>query len=955
MKKQTDCLNRTNPRRSVLQKWKNLSQLFLASVLILVIVLPGYAQQKKTESIGTVGAFYQSLKPSASNNAKIVSSKKSVKVKSGEALNVSFHNNRQTVAGEVFIGKVDKNKNSFAFFTFKNGSVTGKVILPDQKKAYVYSTEKGTVWVTPEDIHKVMCIESEQIQAVAPSSGITTQAAPPPGSYAYNLQSLPGATAVVMLDFDGHDATGSYWGNIIAQPANVSESDIEEAWRIVSEDFSIYDLNVTTNEAVYQAAPVDRRMRCIITPTTDAAPGWGGVAFVGSFTLGGELAPCWVFNGAWSDGTGGKISGETCSHEVGHTVGLWHDGRVFPDGTAEEYYYGQGNWAPIMGASFYPPVTHWTKGEYQYASNTWQDDIEIIGTANGFGFKPDDIADNTATTKGLVISAFGDISAASNYGIIGNRTDVDYFYFDTQGGLLNLTVGGNAFTNLDVGLTLLNSTASVVATADPANDLTATLYTYLGPGRYYLVVDGVGQGNPLVDGYTDYSSIGEYKISGSLTPLPTGCLLEQHTPSAWQFQLRNAYWDQSSGSFVTNECDALKVVHRDYGKQDLWVVQQDVQIQVISGQAYTVKMDFKDFAEFGISGIEVGFATGMMSGGDTQPALVGSTVSFPSGYSGCNYTNKSVTITASYTGQVHLAFKFIWPAQPPVKVATFIKDLSVCPVTGSGSFAASVPPALPIPSYQPGCLINQPNPSAPAFILRNDYWDQSSGSYVANECDALKIVHHEFGKDDLWMIQTGVPIQVVAGQTYTIKMDFKDFAAQWLSGIEAGFATGILSYETQPSLMGTLVSFPAGTSFCGFTTKSVNIMAAASGTVYLTFKFKWYSQPQTKISLFIKNLSVCPGAGSSSKIALNEITSELIPMACMVSPNPTESDFTLSPQRTVTHLSVQDLQGKLVYSRDIIIKDDQLKFGENFTLGFYIVSLRYEDGSRESFKIVKTK
>ena len=97
------------------------------------------------------------------------------------------------------------------------------------------------------------------------------------------------------------------------------------------------------------------------------------------------------------------LTAETISHEVGHTLHLHHDG--YDDGTTQvEYYEGGGtppmHWGPIMGwGSDY--ISHWTKGEYAHSANfkdgvpyAWgddqQDDLQIITTQNGFGYRVDD-------------------------------------------------------------------------------------------------------------------------------------------------------------------------------------------------------------------------------------------------------------------------------------------------------------------------------------------------------------------------------------------------------------------------------------------------------------------------------------------------------------------------------------------------------------------------------------
>ncbi|MDB6070840.1 MAG: hypothetical protein JWL81_2011, partial [Verrucomicrobiales bacterium] len=324
------------------------------------------------------------------------------------------------------------------------------------------------------------------------------------------LQSLPGAAGVIYLDFDGEPGPFSGWSvNGDALPSGASTSQIKEVWQRVAEDFQAFTINVTTDRRVFDAATETSRKHVIISPTTDAAPGAGGVAYVGSWNNSGDTV-CWVFI------LTGKSSAEAISHEVGHTLGLSHDGRNSP---VEDYYGGHGSgdvgWAPIMGVGYYQNLSQWSKGEYTSANNT-EDDLNIIvSNNNAVDYRADDTTAVYATADYLdILSTF----AVSNEGIIETRTDVDAWRFQTTGGAVSLTVSTvNAGPNVDFLAEIYNSANVRIAFNNPDTTLNGTLSTTLPAGDYTLRVSGFGRGTPTGDGYTDYGSIGAYLISGSIT------------------------------------------------------------------------------------------------------------------------------------------------------------------------------------------------------------------------------------------------------------------------------------------------------------------------------------------------------------------------------------------------------------------------------------------------------
>ena len=57
-------------------------------------------------------------------------------------------------------------------------------------------------------------------------------------------------------------------------------------------------------------------------------------------------------------GNNEKNIAEAISHEVGHNLGLSHDGI-----SASGILHGQGNQAPIMGVGYYEPIVQWSRGD----------------------------------------------------------------------------------------------------------------------------------------------------------------------------------------------------------------------------------------------------------------------------------------------------------------------------------------------------------------------------------------------------------------------------------------------------------------------------------------------------------------------------------------------------------------------------------------------------------------
>ncbi|MBM4048247.1 MAG: hypothetical protein FJ279_24350, partial [Planctomycetes bacterium] len=217
--------------------------------------------------------------------------------------------------------------------------------------------------------------------------------APFPYAQTFTLHSLPGASKIIYLDFNGHTTPGNTaWGKtynggqpIITAPFDMdgnpdafSEEEqrvIQRVWQRVAEDYAPFELDVTTQDpgdaALARSDESDQNYgtRAVIGPQAANLPGVGGYSYMGVFDSVGDYYKN-VF--VYSDNLLNREMnlGGAAAHEVGHPFGLNHDGTR----GGSEYYEGHGTgamkWGAIMGAGYDSYVLQWSKGDYYNASNT---------------------------------------------------------------------------------------------------------------------------------------------------------------------------------------------------------------------------------------------------------------------------------------------------------------------------------------------------------------------------------------------------------------------------------------------------------------------------------------------------------------------------------------------------------------------------------------------------------
>jgi len=337
-------------------------------------------------------------------------------------------------------------------------------------------------------------------------------AAPYPLDQTFLLHSRPGATKRVYLDFNGHiGIEGTYAPfNFEGSGDTFSNAEltvIQQAWKSASEDFLPFNVDITTQdpgvEALRKTGAGDTEwgQRAVIS-----ASNWDySWSYVGSFNYDTDYE-CQIYpgNNSWI------WIADSISHEVGHSLGLNEDGQKPGDGT---YYEGHGSgatyWSPIMGwTKMTEPygVSQWSKGEYTNATNK-EDDLAKITTLNGFGYRPDDHGSTRSSATAIASGVLAE-------GIIEQNTDIDYFSFKMPGsGNVKIAINpDNLAPNLDILAKLLDANGTVLYTSNPLDALNAQFDVNLAAGDYYLSIDGTGFGNPAIDGYTDYGSLGYYSV-----------------------------------------------------------------------------------------------------------------------------------------------------------------------------------------------------------------------------------------------------------------------------------------------------------------------------------------------------------------------------------------------------------------------------------------------------------
>lgn len=310
--------------------------------------------------------------------------------------------------------------------------------------------------------------------------------------------------AVILLDFDGEVVQNTAWNvsaPINCAPANMSSENLQAIFNRIANDYSAFNVVVTTNETTYQNAPSNRRVRLIFTETWEWFGQAGGAAFLNSFGTTSN-PPAFVFTSLLNYNP--KAIAEAGAHELGHTFGLEHQSSYDGSALINFYNYGTGSgevgWAPIMGCGYYKNLTLWHNGPTSNGYNQMQDEVAMLN--NKIGTISDDVSGTITGAEPLT---------STREAVIHHSNDVDAFYMNLSSTktfrAVPYNVGtGNNGANLDIVLKVYTAAGQLLQTINDPSVLDASVT--LSPGQYVVSVSVDDNVN-----ISRYGMVGKYTVS----------------------------------------------------------------------------------------------------------------------------------------------------------------------------------------------------------------------------------------------------------------------------------------------------------------------------------------------------------------------------------------------------------------------------------------------------------
>ncbi len=228
-----------------------------------------------------------------------------------------------------------------------------------------------------------------------------------------------------------------------------------------------------------------------------------------------------------------------------------------------------------------------------------------------------------------------------------------------------------------------------------------------------------------------------------------------------------------------------------------------------------------------------------------------------------------------------------------------------------------------------------------AWILRNNWSDQSNGSVLSNDvAGSLKVSHRAWGANYFWLISS-TKYALTAGTKYTVSYDV--MGSYTITSTELGITT--TTPNGDPALAQASVVAPAGYALNTYSSKSLVITPTVSGSYYIALKINLNAQPPVVSTFNIKNLKYCPPTGAfKTDEQMASASSSIIASAnsgLKVYPNPAQNQLILEFDG-FSKYEMYNIQGALVLAGTISNKQ-QVDIS-SVDSGMYLVVVSNESG-----------
>ncbi len=317
------------------------------------------------------------------------------------------------------------------------------------------------------------------------------------------------AELLLFLDFDGAVVRAGFPnpsgyvspiipGTRVCPPPSLNAEQREAVVNMVKDDYSPFNIVITTDQSVFDSYPAQNKQICIITTFPQVIGFGSGVAGVSSFTgVGNRLPfnPSFVFSNVFG-GNLASIAG-TISHETGHSMGLGHQHLFNPEcGFITEYNPGYGtgptSFVPIMGSADSKRIINWFA--QSCPSPTFgvpQNDFALLNSQ--VALHEDDFPD---LPTGPVQASAGVIT-----GVLEEEGDVDFIRINFKGpGAVVISSD-----NMDIKVSVYTPGGHLLETYDDPEDTGVTIPQL--NGNRYLKIEAISNANMSSQFMT-----GQYKI-----------------------------------------------------------------------------------------------------------------------------------------------------------------------------------------------------------------------------------------------------------------------------------------------------------------------------------------------------------------------------------------------------------------------------------------------------------